>query len=49
VIEKLLTDSDLRDRYGENGRRYAVERLSLDALMSRYEALFEQTIAGGAP
>lgn len=48
AIEKLLTDSDLRNRYGENGRQYAVEQLSLDSLTSRYEALFEQTIGGGA-
>jgi colanic acid biosynthesis glycosyl transferase WcaI len=46
VIERMLADADLRQRYGENGRRYAVERLSTEALASRYEELFEQVIAG---
>ena len=44
-IEKLLADADLRKQYGENGRRYADARLSLSALVPRYEELFEDTIA----
>lgn len=47
-IEKLLTDTDSRREYGENGRRYADARLSLTALVPRYEELFERVIAGGA-
>ena len=45
AIEKMLADDELRRRYGENGRRHAEERLSTDALVSRYEELFEQVIA----
>jgi glycosyltransferase involved in cell wall biosynthesis len=44
-IEKMLADVELRRRYGENGRRYAVEQLSTEAVVSRYEELFEQVIA----
>ena len=44
AIEKMLTDSELRQRYGENGRRYAVERLSTEALTPQYEKLFEGVI-----
>jgi glycosyltransferase involved in cell wall biosynthesis len=46
-IEKLLADADLRRQYGENGRRYAEARLSLSALVPRYEELFEQAIRNG--
>jgi colanic acid biosynthesis glycosyl transferase WcaI len=46
AIEKMLADVELRRRYGENGRRYAEERLSTEAVVSRYEELFEQVIAG---
>jgi glycosyltransferase involved in cell wall biosynthesis len=47
-IEKLLADADSRRKYGENGRRYADARLSLRALVPRYEELFEHVIAGGS-
>ncbi len=46
AIEKMLADVELRRRYGENGRRYAVERLSTDAVVSRYEELFQNVIVG---
>ncbi len=47
ATEKLLEDADLRKRYGENGRRYADAKLSLTALVPRYEELFAQTIERG--
>jgi glycosyltransferase involved in cell wall biosynthesis len=47
-IKKLLTDADSQRLYGENGRRYADARLSLSALVPRYEELFEHAIARGA-
>jgi glycosyltransferase involved in cell wall biosynthesis len=45
-IEKMLADVELRRRYGKNGRRYAVEQLSTEAVISRYEELFKLVIAG---
>jgi glycosyltransferase involved in cell wall biosynthesis len=47
-IQTLLADAGLRKQYGENGRRYADARLSLSALVPRYEELFEHAIACGA-
>jgi colanic acid biosynthesis glycosyl transferase WcaI len=47
-IERLLSDANLRKQYGENSRRYAEARLSLSALVPRYEELFQHTIAAGA-
>jgi colanic acid biosynthesis glycosyl transferase WcaI len=44
AIEKLLADAELRRRYGENGRRYAEERLSLESVTAKYEELFTQVI-----
>jgi colanic acid biosynthesis glycosyl transferase WcaI len=46
AIERMLANVDLRRRYGENGRRFAEERLSTHAVVSRYEELFEVVIAG---
>ncbi len=44
-IEKMLADDGLRQHYGENGRRFAVEQLSTEAVTPRYEKLFESVIA----
>jgi glycosyltransferase involved in cell wall biosynthesis len=44
AIEKLLADGDARRRYGENGRRYVEEQLSLAVLAPRYEELFERVV-----
>ncbi len=48
AIENLLADAKLRQRYGENGRRYAEEKLSLRSVIPRYEELFEHVLAVGA-
>jgi glycosyltransferase involved in cell wall biosynthesis len=39
---RLLGDEDLRRRFGEAGRRQAVERFSQDAVVGRYRSLYEQ-------
>jgi glycosyltransferase involved in cell wall biosynthesis len=44
AIEALLADGEARRRYGENGRRYAEQQLSLALLGPRYEELFERVI-----
>jgi glycosyltransferase involved in cell wall biosynthesis len=46
-IEQLLADANLRKQYGENGRRYADDRLSLTAVIPRYEEFFQDAIARG--
>ncbi len=43
-IEKLMADGEARRRYGENGRRYAEEQLSLAVLAPKYEELFERVM-----
>ena len=47
AIEKLMGDVDARRRYGENGRRYAEEKLSLNVLAPQYEQLFERVANEG--
>jgi colanic acid biosynthesis glycosyl transferase WcaI len=47
AIEKLLADDEARRRYGENGRRYAEQHLSLAVLAPRYEELFERVVRDG--
>jgi glycosyltransferase involved in cell wall biosynthesis len=45
AIEDLLADGEARRRFGENGRRYAEEKLSLASVTAQYEDLFEEVIA----
>jgi glycosyltransferase involved in cell wall biosynthesis len=47
AIEKLLPDGEARRQYGENGRRYVEQQLSLAVLGPRYEELFERVIGEG--
>ena len=39
---RLLGDDDLRRRFGEEGRRQAVERFSQDAVVGRYRSLYQK-------
>ena len=39
---RLLGDEDLRQRFGEEGRRQAVARFSQDAVVGRYRSLYEK-------
>ncbi|MFY9824844.1 MAG: N-acetyl-alpha-D-glucosaminyl L-malate synthase BshA [Thermoanaerobaculia bacterium] len=39
---RLLGDEDLRRRFGEEGRRQAVERFSQDAVVARYRSLYQK-------
>ena len=41
AIEALVDDSDLRKRRGENSRRYAEEKFSLQAMIERYGRLYD--------
>jgi glycosyltransferase involved in cell wall biosynthesis len=47
-IKQLLGDANLRQQYGENGRRYADAKLSLTALLPQYEKLFQDVITTAA-
>jgi len=47
AIEHLLADVESRRRFGENGRRYVEEQLSLAVLAPRYEELFERVVGEG--
>lgn len=40
-IERLLYDSSLREKMGENAMKIAGERFSIQAMVSRYEALYQ--------
>jgi colanic acid biosynthesis glycosyl transferase WcaI len=42
AIRGFRDDTPLRDRLAANGRRYAVENLSLEVLVPRFESLLEQ-------
>lgn len=42
----LRDDLSLRERLGRNGRRYAIDNLSLEVLAPRFEALLERCRAG---
>jgi N-acetyl-alpha-D-glucosaminyl L-malate synthase BshA len=42
---RILSDEALAARLGEGGRRIAVERFSADAIVPRYEALYERVVA----
>ncbi|HEV7786872.1 MAG TPA: N-acetyl-alpha-D-glucosaminyl L-malate synthase BshA [Thermoanaerobaculia bacterium] len=39
---RLLSDEDLRRRFGEEARRQAVERFSQDAVVGRYRSLYQK-------
>jgi len=39
---RLLSDEDLRRRFGEAGRRRAVEEFSQDAIVRRYRAIYQR-------
>lgn len=45
AIDQILDDSDLRQRYAANGRRYAEIHLSLQSVLPLYEQLIEN-VAG---
>ena len=42
VVNQLLDDAALRQRYAANGRRYVEEKLSLAALVPAYEELIDR-------
>lgn len=44
AILKLYHDRDLRERYGQNGRRYVEEHFSREACIGRYETLFQEAV-----
>jgi colanic acid biosynthesis glycosyl transferase WcaI len=46
VVNQLLDDAALRQRYAANGRRYVEEKLSLAALVPAYEELIERVAKG---
>jgi glycosyltransferase involved in cell wall biosynthesis len=45
-FENLLADAERRRHYGENGRRFAEDHLSLDSVTGKYEQLLAQVIGG---
>ena len=44
AVQRLLNDSGLRRRLGENARQYAVENWSFDKVYARYAALMESQL-----
>ena len=49
AIAKLAGDTGLRSLMGENARRRAEEKFSLDACVARYEAFYDGLLAGRRP
>jgi len=45
ALLRLAADPDVRTRMGEAARRRAAENYSVDKVISRYEAWFEETLA----
>jgi glycosyltransferase involved in cell wall biosynthesis len=43
---EILETPGLREKMGKAGRQRAIERFSLDAIVSQYEALYERALAG---
>lgn len=43
---EILKDDDARREMGRAGRRRALERFSVDAIVAQYEKLYERTLAG---
>jgi colanic acid biosynthesis glycosyl transferase WcaI len=44
AILRLYQDSEQRELYGRRGRQYAMEHLSRDACVAKYEALFQEAV-----
>jgi glycosyltransferase involved in cell wall biosynthesis len=49
AILRLASDGELRQRYGEAGRRRAAEHFSLDGCVTAYEALYCGLLGGKMP
>jgi glycosyltransferase involved in cell wall biosynthesis len=47
-IARLLADEDLRRTFGENARARVLERFSMESMVRRHEAVFEQVLAATA-
>ena len=47
-IARLLADEDLRRQFGENARARALAHFSMETMVRRHEAVFEQVLAAAA-
>ena len=49
AVIKILGDTDLARRMGENGRRLVLERFSIEAMLDRTEALYDRLLGTPHP
>ena len=49
AIQRLSCDPQLRERYGEEGRRRATKYFGLDSCVAAYEALYRGLLSGKTP
>jgi glycosyltransferase involved in cell wall biosynthesis len=47
ALDRLLTDGELRDRLGRNGRKMVLEYFSIDKHIARVEAAYKRLLARG--
>jgi glycosyltransferase involved in cell wall biosynthesis len=45
AVRRLVSDKALRRRFGENGRRLAVENFSIDSVIQQTRAIYEELLS----